>query len=361
MANFYKRLSYSFGNEDWKTEAKALNIKPTDNVFAVAASGDRPLNLLLSECNQITAVDANHFQTALCDLKRAAMHELDYDEYLKFLGINPCHQRHKTLKKLEKSMEEGSIACWQNHVSKIKNGVLYEGALEKGMQKVAFMAKIWDGDKINHLFSFDEIEKQREFIDKYWNFNFWKTLFKVALNPVVTRYLIKDPGLYAHVDQSISAPDYIHGRMSRALREFLANENIVLSLYLKGTVHKNGFSPYIQEEGFNQIKKRLHKLTIKTENAITYLESAPSKSIDVFSFSDIASYMKREDFHRLCRALYRTAKPHARFCIREFMSAHTFPPEIAKNFVCDHKLEKQLESEDRCFVYRFKVGAINKP
>lgn len=360
MANFYKRLSYSFGNEDWKTEQKALNIQSTDNVFAVAASGDRPLNLLLSDCAHITAIDANPFQTALCDLKRAAMNELDYEQYIKFLGIAPCDEREKTLKKIENSMEENATVCWRSHLSKVKNGVLYEGALEKGMQKVAFLAKLWQGPKIKHLFSFDDVDEQRKFIDKNWNFNVWKNLFRLALNPFVTRYLIKDPGLYAHVDQGISAPEYIHGRMSRALREFLAKENIVLSLYLQGTVHQNGFTPYIQEDGFNQIKKRLHKLSIKTENAITYLENVPEKSIDVFSFSDIASYMKREDFHRLCRALYRAAKPNARFCIREFMSAHNFPPELAKNFVCDHKLEKELENEDRCFVYRFKVGKINK-
>jgi S-adenosylmethionine-diacylglycerol 3-amino-3-carboxypropyl transferase len=59
MANFYSRLSYSFGNEDWLTEHKALQIQPTDSVLCVTASGDRPLNLLTKELKALVAVDAN--------------------------------------------------------------------------------------------------------------------------------------------------------------------------------------------------------------------------------------------------------------------------------------------------------------
>ena len=46
MTFFFSRLSYSFGNEDWRTEKRALGIRPHDQVLCITASGDRPLNLL---------------------------------------------------------------------------------------------------------------------------------------------------------------------------------------------------------------------------------------------------------------------------------------------------------------------------
>ncbi len=65
MANFFERLSYSFGNEDWLTEQRALQISPNDSVICITASGDRPLNLLTSDCKEILAIDANPIQNHL--------------------------------------------------------------------------------------------------------------------------------------------------------------------------------------------------------------------------------------------------------------------------------------------------------
>lgn len=64
MGLFYSRLSYSIGNEDWKTEQKALQITPEDRILCVTASGDRPLNLLYSNCKEIVSVDANPFKNS---------------------------------------------------------------------------------------------------------------------------------------------------------------------------------------------------------------------------------------------------------------------------------------------------------
>ncbi|HKZ00179.1 MAG TPA: DUF3419 family protein, partial [Rhabdochlamydiaceae bacterium] len=68
MANFYSRLSYSFGNEDWITELEALRIKPGDRVVCITASGDRPLHLLLADLGELVSVDANPFQNHLFEL-----------------------------------------------------------------------------------------------------------------------------------------------------------------------------------------------------------------------------------------------------------------------------------------------------
>ena len=70
--------------------------------------------------------------------------------------------------------------------------------------------------------------------------------------------------------------------------------------------------------------------------------------------------MSHDHFIRLLKAVYKTAKPGARFCIRQFLSSQEMPSEVASFFTRDKELEEKLESKDRCFIYRFTVGSINK-
>ena len=358
MANFFKRLSYSIGNEDWKTEQKALAIKSDDTILTVSASGDRPLNLLYSNCKEIIALDANPFQTALCDLKKAALQDLDYDEYIAFLGLTPHKDRLSVLKKLEHLMQEHTVSCWRANREKIQRGIIYQGQVEKLCHKVSHVIKAVDGKKIHQLFSFDALEEQKRFIDQKWNWKIWKMIVDICLNPLFSRLLLKDPGLYQNL--GLRPSTYMYNRLEKALTEIPIKENLVLSLLFQGKVYKEGFSPHLNEQESRQIKKRLDRLALKTTNMLSFLESAPDQSIDCFSLSDIASYMNKKDFHRLCRGVYRVAKPGARFCIRQFMSAHEFPEDLASHFARDPALEKALEKEDRCFVYQFNVGTILK-
>ena len=83
---FYQRLSYSFGNEDPITEQRALKIQPTDTVVCVTASGDRPLNLLVDDCKKIYSIDINPIQNHLLELKKHAMKELDFEDYLSLVS-----------------------------------------------------------------------------------------------------------------------------------------------------------------------------------------------------------------------------------------------------------------------------------
>ena len=55
----------------------------------------------------------------------------------------------------------------------------------------------------------------------------------------------------------------------------------------------------------------------------------------------------------------KTAKPGARFCLRQFLSSYEIPPHLRKHFVRDLSLERKLEDVDNCFVYRFMVGNIH--
>ena len=196
MPNFYSRLSYSFGNEDWRTEHKALKIQPSDRVLCVTGSGDRPLNLLTTDLQEIITIDANPIQNALFDLKKTALSSLSSNDYCSFLGIDPHLNRLNLYHQIASKLDPISNTIWKKHSGKIRRGVVYEGALEKCLKKISQILRSFQKKKIDTLFSFDDLEEQREFLQKKWHSPFLTLAFKIGLNPFLSRMIFGDPGLY---------------------------------------------------------------------------------------------------------------------------------------------------------------------
>lgn len=356
MPEFFKRLNYSFGNEDWRTEKKALQIKPNDTVLCITASGDRPLHLLLNDCKEIVSVDANPIQNYLLSLKCAALQKFDFETYLNFLegkAKDPI-----LLTSLLPLMEKEAASYWQDNRSIVKKGVLFQGKVECLFKVVSRLFKCLRPIKIKKLFQFNDIEAQKTFLDSEWDTTFMKKMFALALHPVFPKVFFNDPGLFAHVDPSINVGPYIYDRMLKCLHNCLANENPFVSLFFQGSLKREAYPPYLRPEESNYIKDRVGRIKVKTRNVIDYLKTVPDQTFDAFSLSDIASYMPQDVFNDLMHSVYRTAKPNARFCIRQFTSNHPIPTTLKPYFKRDLALEKQLESEDYFFVYRFMTGRI---
>lgn len=360
MGSFFSRLSYSFGNEDWETEQEALNIQKGDRVVCITGSGDRPLHLLMSEGEEVVSVDANPYQNQLLNLKAAALQALDHHQYLSFLGARKGDAPLTLYPKLIAHLPPGSAQFWNAHLGMVAKGVLYQGSIEKLCQILAFLIGCLRRKKVQKLFEFEDIEEQKEFIRQEWDTPMWRGAFAIALHPLVTRMFVKDPGLYNHLGKDIRPSEYVRDRINKGLGMHLAKNAMLVNLAFKGKVPERALPPYLQRGESELIKARLSHLKVQNSDILTYLESMPDASFDAFSLSDVASYLSENDFFRLTKAILRTAKPKARFCMRQFMSNHQIPTELAKHFKRDRKLEKKLEAEDNCFVYRFTVGEVKK-
>lgn len=360
MHPFFSRLSYSFGNEDWNTEHEALQIQPDSNILCITASGDRPLNLLSKECASIHCVDANPVQNALLDLKKEALSHFSYEDYIAFLGINPMKSRLKRYEDLKARLAPTSQKVWYKHRRKIRDGVLYQGMVERLLNVTSKVITTLRPKKIKTLFEFEDLEKQAEFVEKEFDTPVWRRSIELALHPKLVCSMLRDPGLTENVDEEIHIGKHIHSRLHGSLKEFLAKESILLSLIFKGKVDKAHLPPYLSPASYEAIEKQVPKLTFETCNLLEYLENVPEESFDRFSLSDVASYLPYPTYEKMITSMIKAAKPGARFCIRQFLSNYRVPESVAPYLKRDHELEKRLEKEDRCCVYRFFVGEVVK-
>lgn len=357
MKRFFSLLRYSFGNEDWRTEEEALDIQSQDHVLCITASGDRPLNLLVRECQKIVCIDANPVQNQLLQLKAAAMQALDYENYLAFLGAIPSKDRKQTLQQVSSFMNPDNIQFWSKHKKIVAKGILYQGAVERLTYIVAKLFTLTRGKKIKRLFAMNNIEEQRKFLKEEWDSYILRKLFNLVLNTFLSRVFIEDPGL-TNISPDIKPGNYIYDRIYASLERELAKKNPLLSLLLRGKVSQEAFPPYLTKEGLQMIKPRLPALEIRTSDILAYLESLSEPTFDAFSLSDVASYLSYPNFITLLKGIIKTAKPGAKFCLRQFMSSYDIPSSLQPYFIRDKSLEKRLERLDNCFVYRFMVGTV---
>jgi len=358
--SFYNRLNYSLGNEDWHVEEQALNVKTNDKIVCVTASGDRPMHLLLTDCEKVSAIDMNPIQNYLLELKLAAISCLDYDDYLAFIGCDKSDNRLKTFLKLKKFMSNEAFQFWKKNRGLIKKGVIFQGKVEKLTKATSKLLNLLGHKQIKKLFSFNDLGEQRNFISKEWNASLWEKVFQISLSPKLVRIFINDPGIISHIEPDINPGNYIYSRILQYLDQNVAKNSALLQLVLTGKLTKEAYFPYLTFDGYTKIRENTSKINIKTGNVIDYVTESQNGSYDCFSMSDIASYMPQDSFDKLVRGINHAAAPGARFCLRKLMSNHTMPREIEKNFVRNTELENKLEKEESNFVYKFIVGEIIK-
>ncbi len=358
---FYNRLSYTFGNEDPLSEQLALDIRPDDVVVAVTASGDRPLNLLINPCFKLYSIDLNPIQNHLLALKIEAMRHLDYDSYLKFLGASPDSYSPDVTRHILSFLPAEARAYWSSQQHHLKKGILYRGAMERMCYWISCFLNLFFKKEVDCLFLCETVADQKKCFEETIS---KKPLFRCfahwILNPKLTKRFLSDPGLYEFVDSTIRIDAHLIRLIVNYLSVHLIRHNPILNLVFLGKVLPEAYPTYLRKEGVDEIKGRLNTIEIVHNNIIDFLEKQPEKSIDCFSLSDVASYMSSANFNRLLKAMIRSAKPNARFCIRELMSQHPIDLEIESKIQRNRELEEKLKAIDHCFVYRFITGIINE-
>lgn len=360
VKKFMTTLNYASCNEDWRSEWHALKIAPDDRILCITGSGDRPLNLLPKNPNNVISMDNNPMQNHLLRLKMAAIKELPYNEYSSFLGLNNGLNRMESWLKIRNNLPKESRRFWDHHTILLEKGIIYQGRWEKHLRKLAFIAKLIRPTTIKKLFEIENMEEQKRFIELEWDKWWWRLTFDILGRATFSRIFFGDPGFYQNVNRNMNIGRYVYENMKQYLKNYLAKKNFMLSLMFESRLNKHDLPPYLDFRFIEEIKKRMAKIEIKTGNILNLLESVKENSFTKYSFSDIPSFLNQDEFERLLSGIVRSAAPGARFCIRQFLTDHEVPDKFKRDLVREPDLEDYLERKDSSFAYRFIVGSVMK-
>jgi S-adenosylmethionine-diacylglycerol 3-amino-3-carboxypropyl transferase len=207
------------------------------------------------------------------------------------------------------------------------------------------------------LFAKKTRQEQELYYDQTWNTRRLQLLFKIIFNKriLARRGLVAD---YFHFDDgSKSFAESFYNRSKKAFRDIPIKENYFLSLYLLGR-YENELPDYLKRENYDIIKSRLDRIQFSTAEAQTWLDSMPDESIHCFALSNICELMSEKDTHRLFSAVARTGTKNARVIFRNLMIPREVPGDLSNIIVKDETLSKEIQFNDRSFVYG-KVAAYH--
>src|SRR5262245_23210851 len=80
-------LVYNQCWEDYVLDQSALQIATGDRIVVITSAGCNVLNYLLFDPARIDAVDMNPHQSALLELKLAAIQQLEYEDFFAMFGF----------------------------------------------------------------------------------------------------------------------------------------------------------------------------------------------------------------------------------------------------------------------------------
>lgn len=355
---FFRTVNYSSVNEDWRTEVTALRLEPADRVLCVTGSGDRPLDLLSAAPAAVVAVDRNPAQQALLHLKVAALRELPFEDYTRFLGLReaPGAWRETVLAHLSPGLPPGAMAYWNAQPALVRRGAIYCGRFERHLRRLAMLARLVRPRVVPALFTFTDLEAQRRFVAQTWDRPAWRLVYRAMLSPLASRIALRDPAYYAHAQVPVG--DTIYRRMRRALERYLARENFMVSLALAGRLPDDDLPPYLTQHGCERIRTRLDRLTIEDADVLEYVARTSPRSFTRFSLSDVPSYLTAAGFRQLLGGVVRCAAPGARLVLRQFLTRYDLPADLTEAISREPDLERRLAAEDRAFVYEFLIGTV---
>ena len=352
MSRFGRTLNYASVNEDWCAEAAGLQLRDGDRVLCITGSGDRPLDLLYEADCDILAIDLNPAQNALLQLKIAAMRDLEFEDYTRFLGLEPAPRSWRVDRLARLELDAEARAWCSAHSRLVARGILYQGRWERHYRRVAAFGGLVRPRGIARLFSFTDVQTQAAWVREHWDTPVWRAAWWLASNRSASRLLFGDPAFFAHLD--VKPAPFLYRSFERGLQRHLARDSFMAALALTGRLLPHALPPYLRADGVERIRPRLGRIRAVSADLITHLEQ--TRGWTRMSLSDVPSFCDRAQFERLLRGVVRAGADGARVVIRQFMTRHPVPP--LAGFVREPELERDLARMDRAFCYSFIVGVV---
>ena len=307
---------------------------------------------MLGNPERVVAVDANPNQIHLCELKKQARRRLERSAYLAFAGIAPASNRAAVYASLKPDLPAATVQFWNHHTRALERGLLWCGQYEKFMAFFATVVRLLQRPILRRLEGFRSIEQQIGWTTTTRWRTTWRFLLQSLMSPFVAGRVFGDPSFA--VDSPRETASYVLDRLDEFFAHHLFRDSFVLKLYTRGRLEPGDPLPvHLQEGAYERIQERLDRLEFRQADILPYLRSAPDRSFDAFSLSDLGSYLDREQLDELLQSVERVARPGATVCLREFLRRPRedcrWPMPLRRN----HALEQELQVRDTSVGYTF--------
>jgi S-adenosylmethionine-diacylglycerol 3-amino-3-carboxypropyl transferase len=232
------------------------------------------------------------------------------------------------------------------------------GRYEKFVKVAGRLLRLLQGNKKAAIFfSLPTVDEQKKFYTEQWDNKRWRWIFKIMFNKkrLAKKGLVSD--YFQFDDGTSSFSESFYKRASHVMKDIPVHSNYFIALYFLGHyLNPENVPEYLKQENFSIIKQNIERVHPISADSKYWLQQQPANMFDAFSLSNICELMDDIDTHKLFSEVIRTAKPGTKIIFRNLMIPREVPENLRHIIRKDETLSKQIQFDDRSFVYG-KVAA----
>jgi len=276
-------LVYNTCWEEPRLDRVALELGPEDTVLVITSAGCNALDYAIAGPAHVYAVDMNPRQNALLDLKKSAIHNLEFPDFFKMFGegrlpgVTQIYDQ-----KLRRDLPEWSRAFWDKRIKWFDNrrrSFYFRGT----SGTVARTFKVYT-DKVirirphlDDLMKAETLAEQEEIYENHLKDKFWSGIVKFALNRDTTMSMLGVPKAQRRqIDTQYPGGllQFLQDCLRGVFAEIPMKENYFWQLYLNGKYTWDCCPEYLTEKGFHILKQGVvDRVSTHTSSVQGFLES----------------------------------------------------------------------------------------
>jgi S-adenosylmethionine-diacylglycerol 3-amino-3-carboxypropyl transferase len=322
------QLVYKACREDPRIDRQLLGLGADSRVVMITSAGCNALDYLLDGPAEIHAVDVNHRQNAVLELKLALIRRGNFWDLFEFFGIG-SHEQHKSVyRAVRNGLSASDRAFWDDKISffdprSLKKSFYYHGAAGIAawlMGGALFRAKPNIKNHALCLLDANTLAQQARIYaipdSKIWGkLSHWLIRQRILMTllgvPAPQIKLIEDqnPG-------GVTA--YVKDKLRRVMSELPARENYFWRVYITGSYTLACCPNYLREENLATLAHRADRLHTHTSSLSQFLQRHPGtySHFVLLDHQDWLAWQAPEALAEEWQLILANSRPGARILLR---------------------------------------------
>lgn len=347
MGHFFKKLKYSYSNEDSSVErASAVHFQ---SILSIAGSGSRAFSLVHPKLKKLVIVDSSPAQIEYTKFKWELIQKMNYSTYLKFMGYHKAtlDERLDYIEKVELSLP--SIQYYRAiPENSLEEGIVFSGRWESRL------ISLWKFLMTLTIHDFRDNFNEPGESQIHWPARRLRVLLGLAFNPLaLNQFLFSARNSNRQNKSQQSVPEFFLQNIEHAfLKSDPKNSFFHQMLFLGQIEYPQGHPIEISEEIFNSIKNYTGNVEF---HVMDIVDAVKSFDFEFGSFSRVPSTLSGAQLESFESALVAKLKKGCRKVImRSFCYEHRIVNEELR-----HKLNpgaaEFARHQDSTGLYRFQI------
>jgi len=325
-----RQLVYNTCWEDPRLDQAALELGPEDRLLVITSAGCNALDYALSAPRQVIAVDVNHRQNALLELKLAGIRNLEYEQFFDLFGRGRLDEWHDIYDAcLREELSPSSQVYWDRHGHMFTGGIWKNTFYFRGSAGwfawlmntyVDRIAKL--REHVDAVLDAGSLEEQKEIYLSNLKPAFWGPFVRFLIRRDLTLSLLGVPRTQRRqLERGYPGgiARFVEDRIDAVFTRMPLKENYFWHVYLTGAYTKECCPEYLKPDNFQLLKGGLaDRVEVHTGTLLAYLEDheEPISRFVLLDHMDWLSENHRKVLARQWQMIVDRAAPETRLLWR---------------------------------------------